>query len=104
MNLANTACTRPPEDWGLDPLFWVPAKLFIGDLLLAMPSELTSVYFVGNQHIIRSVEIVGIVVSVNTRSLKLTVYHSKLSFIKALCMRHPLRRVYYARRAKRPGD
>ncbi|KAJ2033887.1 hypothetical protein GGI03_004350 [Coemansia sp. RSA 2337] len=74
MNLDNTPCTRPPEDWGLDPLFWVSAKLFIGDLHLAIPSDLTSVYFIGNQHIVRSVEIVGVVVSVSTRSLKLTEY------------------------------
>ncbi|KAJ2741741.1 hypothetical protein GGI20_004976 [Coemansia sp. BCRC 34301] len=75
MNLNNTPCTRPAEDWGFDPLFWVSAKLFIGDLLLAIPSDIASLYFIGNQRVIRSVAVVGIVISVNTRSLKLTVYH-----------------------------
>lgn len=81
MNLDNTPYMGPPEDWGLDPLFWVSAKLFIGDLHLATPSDLNSVYFIGNQHIVRSVEIVGIVVSVSTRSLKLTEYHGRLIFV-----------------------
>ncbi|KAI8324282.1 hypothetical protein GQ54DRAFT_296275 [Martensiomyces pterosporus] len=33
------------------------------------------VFFVGNQRVVRSVELVGIVVSVDAQALKLTVYH-----------------------------
>ncbi|KAJ2302624.1 hypothetical protein IWW55_003330, partial [Coemansia sp. RSA 2706] len=75
MNLENQPCTRAPREWGLDPLFWTSAKLFVGDLHAALPSSSASVFFVGNQHIVRGVEVVGIVVSVDTRSPKMTLYN-----------------------------
>ncbi|KAJ2778309.1 hypothetical protein H4R18_004672 [Coemansia javaensis] len=81
MNLDNRACTRPAEDWGLDPLFWVPAKLFVGDLLRALPSASGSVFFVGNQRAVRSVELVGVVVSVDARSPKMVAYVGKVHVV-----------------------
>ncbi|KAJ2806437.1 hypothetical protein H4R20_001691 [Coemansia guatemalensis] len=75
MNLNNRPCMRPLSDWGLDPMFWTPAKLFIGDLHAALPSESASAFFIGNQHVFRSAELVGVLVSVDTRSSKMTTYH-----------------------------
>ncbi|KAI7828387.1 hypothetical protein BX661DRAFT_13574 [Kickxella alabastrina] len=82
--LINKACTRPMEDWGLDPLFWTSAKLFISDLHSAIAntngayasaaSSSAAVFFVGNEHVVRSVELVGVVVSVDARGSKMTVY------------------------------
>ncbi|KAJ1960042.1 hypothetical protein GGI12_004014 [Dipsacomyces acuminosporus] len=43
MNLENNPCTKQVQDWGLDPLFWTPVKLFVGDLYLALPHESNSV-------------------------------------------------------------
>ncbi|KAJ1807749.1 hypothetical protein LPJ75_004731 [Coemansia sp. RSA 2598] len=76
MNLQNRPCTRPQTEWGLDTLFWVPAKLFIGDLAKLISAEPLSstVFFIGNQHVIKTVEIVGIVVSIERRALKMIYY------------------------------
>ncbi|KAJ2714531.1 hypothetical protein H4R19_001681, partial [Coemansia spiralis] len=68
MNLDNQPCAGPADAWGLDPLFWVPVKLLVGDLPQALASESASVFFVGNRRAVRSVELVGIVVSADTRS------------------------------------
>ncbi|KAJ2816136.1 hypothetical protein IWW50_006599, partial [Coemansia erecta] len=80
MNIDNRPNARTPSEWGLDPLFWTSAKLFVGDLHAALPSSSASAFFIGNQHVVRSVEVVGIVVSVDVRSPKLTVYNGKHSF------------------------
>ncbi|KAJ2158625.1 hypothetical protein GGF46_003625 [Coemansia sp. RSA 552] len=77
MNLDNYPCTRPRSEWGLDPLFWAPAKLFVRDLCLALPSSSASVFFIGHQRVVRSVDIVGIIVAVDTRSPKVASYHGK---------------------------
>ncbi|KAJ1731230.1 hypothetical protein LPJ61_002639 [Coemansia biformis] len=90
MNLDNRPCTGPPDDWGLDPLFWVPVKLFVGDLLRALPSDSASVYFVGNQRAVRSVELVGIVVSADTRSSKMDMYSVDDGTGVILCVRFAL--------------
>ncbi|KAJ2782222.1 hypothetical protein GGI15_002972 [Coemansia interrupta] len=76
MNLENVPCKLPQEEWGLDPMFWTSAKLFVGDLDLAIPAEPTSstVFFIGNGHVIRSIELVGIVVSVRNTASKMTTY------------------------------
>ncbi|KAJ1647892.1 hypothetical protein J3B02_001677 [Coemansia erecta] len=76
MNLENRPCTRPQTEWGLDPLFWVPAKLFNGDLTRLVSAEPLSstVFYIGNQHVIKAVELVGIVVSVERRALKMIYY------------------------------
>ncbi|KAJ2480157.1 hypothetical protein IWW56_002641 [Coemansia sp. RSA 2131] len=76
MNIENRPNTKPVSTWGLDPLFWTPAKLFVGDLHAALPSDSASVFFIGT-HVVRTVQAVGIVVSVDTRSPKLTVYNGK---------------------------
>ncbi|KAJ2451450.1 hypothetical protein EV183_003584 [Coemansia sp. RSA 2336] len=75
MSFINQPNPHPPDKWGLDPLFWTSAKLFVADLLTALPSGSASVFFVGNQRIVRSVEVVGIVVSVDTHSPKMTMYN-----------------------------
>lgn len=69
MNIDNIPSTRPEQDWGLDPVFWVPAKLFIGDLHQMLPGPRSFIYFIGNQHAVRKVEIVGIVVAVEPRGV-----------------------------------
>ncbi|KAJ2231845.1 hypothetical protein EV180_000050 [Coemansia sp. RSA 518] len=76
MNIENRPNTKPVSTWGLDPMFWTSAKLFVGDLHAALPSDSASVFFIGT-HVVRTVQVVGIVVSVDTRSPKLTVYNGK---------------------------
>ncbi|KAJ1777965.1 hypothetical protein LPJ54_002034 [Coemansia sp. RSA 1824] len=71
MNIENRPNTKPVSTWGLDPMFWTSAKLFVGDLHAALPSDSASVFFIGT-HVVRTVQVVGIVVSVDTRSPKLT--------------------------------
>ncbi|KAJ2722190.1 hypothetical protein GGI07_003467 [Coemansia sp. Benny D115] len=61
-------------------MFWTPVKLFIGDLFVAIDSGLSlgsPVFFIGNEHVIRSVEVIGVVVSVDERSFKMSVYRGK---------------------------
>ncbi|KAJ2700713.1 hypothetical protein FB645_004887 [Coemansia sp. IMI 203386] len=76
MNLQNIPCSRPQTEWGLDPMFWVSAKLFIGDLSRLVSAEplSTTVFYIGNQHVIKAVELVGIVVSIERRALKMIYY------------------------------
>ncbi|KAJ1949323.1 hypothetical protein EC988_004818 [Linderina pennispora] len=76
MNLANKTHSGDLSSYGLDPLFWAPAKVFVGDLHHVLPAdESNTVFFIGNQHPLRIVELVGIVVSANASGLKTTVYH-----------------------------
>eukprot|EP00124_Ichthyophonus_hoferi_P002603 Ihof_evm4s184 gene=Ihof_evmTU4s184 len=60
--------------WGVDPLFWVHAKLFISDVLALSPhAYLPDTFFLLN-HPISRVEVMGYIVSVDVRS-RLTTYH-----------------------------
>ncbi|KAJ1912329.1 hypothetical protein H4219_005643 [Mycoemilia scoparia] len=69
--MAEYDSTRDTEklDWGLDPMFWTAAKLFVADILKSRPAHLPEVYFVGEYKVVRQVEIVGVVVGV-TNSAK----------------------------------
>ncbi|KAI9506190.1 hypothetical protein GGI25_002101 [Coemansia spiralis] len=75
MNLENKASRKPAQEWGLDPLFWTNVKLFVGDLHHVLLNETGSVLFIGDQRVVRTVEIVGIVVSVDKHLAKMTVYN-----------------------------
>ncbi|KAJ2392244.1 hypothetical protein GGI23_005263 [Coemansia sp. RSA 2559] len=73
--MENKAHEGPAVDWGLDPLFWTSVKLFVGDLHNVLLDSSESVFFIGNRRVARAVEVVGIVVLVETRSPKVTAYN-----------------------------
>ncbi|KAJ1769872.1 hypothetical protein IW140_003963 [Coemansia sp. RSA 1813] len=75
MNMDNRAYEGSAVDWGLDPLFWTSVKLFVGDLHHVLLDSSESVFFIGNKHVARAVEVVGVVVSADTRSPKMTMYN-----------------------------
>lgn len=66
-NLSNKTELPDPQVWGLDSVFWIEVKLFIGDIVRSVTkhSTITDVYFYRN-HPIRNVEILGVIVGVES--------------------------------------